>query len=305
MNYSNNSIIYLSVILPAYNTPSSILERAIKSVINQTYPYFEFIIVDDGSFPSLEPIVKKFNDERIIYIRHGENKGTGVALNTGIRSAKYDWIAIICHDDEWLPDKLEVQVEIIKKNIDNSNLALIYTDVFFYENDTLRNNSYGFKCITDNFYENCLTYGFISASTIVIKKQALYDIGLYDESGVLIDWDLYIRLSAKYSFYCICKKLVNYYHSSIGISHPLFENTNVKACNDIIKLYFKWKKEIFKYKNSKKLWSVRLNSIAKIYLERKQKKQALKLYYESLKLNPFWLGNYFDVVKYFILFKKP
>ncbi|MDY0401779.1 MAG: glycosyltransferase, partial [Bacteroidales bacterium] len=54
------SSIYFSVVLPAYNTPHDILRRAIGSVLNQTYPYFELIIVDDGSEPSLEPIVKEY-----------------------------------------------------------------------------------------------------------------------------------------------------------------------------------------------------------------------------------------------------
>ena len=48
-----------SVVLPAYNTPPDILRRAINSVLDQTYPYFELIIIDDGSIPSLEPIVKE------------------------------------------------------------------------------------------------------------------------------------------------------------------------------------------------------------------------------------------------------
>ncbi|MFY9229581.1 MAG: glycosyltransferase, partial [Bacteroidales bacterium] len=66
------SPLYFSIVLPAYNTPPGILKRAIGSVLNQTYPYFELIIVDDGSAPSLEPIVKEYTDERIIFIQHPE-----------------------------------------------------------------------------------------------------------------------------------------------------------------------------------------------------------------------------------------
>ncbi|MFW5674569.1 MAG: glycosyltransferase family 2 protein, partial [Rikenellaceae bacterium MAG02] len=110
------SPLYFSVVLPAYNTPPDILRRAIDSVLNQTYPYFELIIVDDGSEPSLEPIVKEYTDERIIFIQHPENRGAGAAHNTGIKASKYDWIAFICHDDEWLPNKLEVCVPYIVNN---------------------------------------------------------------------------------------------------------------------------------------------------------------------------------------------
>ena len=98
------STLYFSVVLPAYNTPPDILRRAIDSVLNQTYPHFELIIIDDGSEPSLEPIIREYTDERIVFIRHPENRGAGAAHNSGIRAAKYDWIAFICHDDEWLPN---------------------------------------------------------------------------------------------------------------------------------------------------------------------------------------------------------
>ena len=110
------SPIYFSVVLPAYNTPPHILRRAIDSVLNQTYPHFELIIIDDGSEPSLEPIIREYTDERIIFIQHPENRGAGAAHNTGIKAAKYDWIAFICHDDEWLPNKLEICVPYIENN---------------------------------------------------------------------------------------------------------------------------------------------------------------------------------------------
>lgn len=104
-----------SIVLPAYNTPPDILRRAINSVLNQTYSSFELIIVDDGSLPSLEPIVKEYNDNRIKYLRHEQNKGAGAAHNTGIRASQFEWVAFICHDDEWLPNKLKRQSEVIEK----------------------------------------------------------------------------------------------------------------------------------------------------------------------------------------------
>ncbi|MGB4666215.1 MAG: glycosyltransferase, partial [Bacteroidales bacterium] len=71
------SLIYFSVVLPAYNTPPGILKRAIDSVLNQIYPYFELIIVDDGSDASLEHIAREYADERIVFIQHPENRGAG------------------------------------------------------------------------------------------------------------------------------------------------------------------------------------------------------------------------------------
>lgn len=295
-----------SIVLPAYNTPADILRRAINSVLNQTYPHFELIIVDDGSEPSLEPIIKEYRDNRIVFIRHDKNRGAGAAHNTGIKASKYDWVAFICHDDEWLPNKLEKQSsEVIKHEIDEK-LALIYSDIFFYDNNTLSefNARYVFECVTENFHEASLILAFFYTSTIIIRKDALIDVGMYDETGILIDWDLYIKLSEKYNFYCINEKLVNYYSSSLGITHPNNFNNNPLAGNDIIKLYYKWKHDIFKYKKAKKIWCIRWNAIAQWYLQKNQKKEAFIAYMEAIKLNPYWRGNYIDLIKYFILRKR-
>jgi len=298
-----NSDISFSIVLPAYNTPPDVLRRAIRSVLNQTYPYFEFIIVDDGSQPSLESIVKEFEDERILFIRHAQNKGAGAAHNTGIKAANYEWIAFICHDDEWLPEKLERQKNTIIQHKDREDLALVYCDVNFIHTNPLESKYYTFKyfSINDNPYLLCLTKVYFYTSTIIVRKKALVDIGLYDETGVLIDWDLYIRLSLKYKFQCLNEKLVNYFFSPMGITHHKNTLNSSIAGNDLFKMYYKWKKEIFSYFSVRKVWAIRWNAIAKMYIEKKQTKDALIAYLESIKLNPFWRGNYIDIIKYFIL----
>jgi glycosyltransferase involved in cell wall biosynthesis len=253
--------------------------------------------VDDGSTPSLEPVVNEFNDERIIFIRHEQNRGAGAAHNTGIKVAKYDWIAFICHDDEWLPKKLEKQFLEIKNRHNDDKLVLIYSDIYFYNNNVLEVKMSNFECVFEKFYENSLSRGFIYTSTIIVRKKSLIDVGMYSETGVLIDWDLYIKLSLKYNFHCINEKLVNYYSSSLGITHPNNLNNNPLAGNDLIKIYYKWKIEIYKYRLARKSWSIRWNAIAKWYLQKNQKKQAFKAYWEAIKLNSFWRGNYFDLFK--------
>jgi len=189
------SPLYFSVVLPAYNTPPDILRRAIDSVLNQIYPYFELIIVDDGSEPSLEPIVREYTDERIIFIQHPENRGAGAAHNTGIKAAKYDWIAFICHDDEWLPNKLEVCTPYIEQNYPQYK--------FFFHlpisiNDQPINsafNSSNSNVKPQNYYINFLVGKnlIIQTSCIIVHKECFEKYGYYDETGVLIDWDLYLR----------------------------------------------------------------------------------------------------------------
>src|SRR5690348_13147078 len=102
----------VSVIIPTHNR-SDFLRNAITSVLNQTYQDFEIIVVDDGSTDNTSEVVANFSDERITFIRHDTNKGGSAARNTGILASKCDYIAFLDDDDEWLPDKLRKQMEIL------------------------------------------------------------------------------------------------------------------------------------------------------------------------------------------------
>jgi len=294
------SSIYFSIVLPAYNTPPDILRRAIDSVLNQTYPYFELIIVDDGSEASLEPIVKEYTDERIIFIQHSENRGAGAAHNTGIKAAKYDWIAFICHDDEWQPNKLEVCVPYIENNYPQYKFFFHFPIVIGDLKEIEGLPFYNPKPNTGNYYNNFLLNRdrIIQTSCIIVHKECFEKYGYYDETGVLIDWDLYLRFSRYIDFYCINEFLSNYHISPLGMTQGEYLILGDKAGNDVLKLFLKWQNEIKKNKEARKSWSIRLNAMAKWYLDKNNKKKAKQLYLLAIKLYPFWRGNYIDLVKY-------
>lgn len=96
-----------SIIMATYNR-RHILPRAIKSVLNQTFQDFEFIIVNDGSTDNTEKVINDFNDKRIIYLKHKKNKGVLSAQDTGIEAAKGEFIVWLGDDDELLREALEI-----------------------------------------------------------------------------------------------------------------------------------------------------------------------------------------------------
>jgi glycosyltransferase involved in cell wall biosynthesis len=104
----------VSVIVPVYNAEKYVA-ATIESVLAQTYPNFEIIIVDDGSPDNSIEVCQKFTDSRIRIVRQ-ENRGLPGARNTGIRHAKGDYLAFLDADDIWLPTKLEKHVH----HLDNS-----------------------------------------------------------------------------------------------------------------------------------------------------------------------------------------
>jgi glycosyltransferase involved in cell wall biosynthesis len=103
----------ISAVIPAYNN-GKYIARAIDSVLSQSYKPMEVIVVDDGSTDNTEDVVKTFGD-KIKYIRK-ENGGASSARNVGILAAKGDWIAFLDGDDEWLENRLEDQVSLLKKD---------------------------------------------------------------------------------------------------------------------------------------------------------------------------------------------
>jgi glycosyltransferase involved in cell wall biosynthesis len=117
----------VSVIIPTYNRVG-VLRRSIQSVLAQTYRDFELIIVDDGSTDNTEEVVRSYSDPRIRFIRQEKNRGAAVAYNIGIKAAHGEYIALLDSDDEWLPKKLERQMELFQQD-KKGDLGLVLCEV--------------------------------------------------------------------------------------------------------------------------------------------------------------------------------
>ena len=104
----------VSVIVPAYNVEQYVAQ-AIQSVLAQTYPYFELLIIDDGSRDRTIDICSSFQDSRILLIRQ-QNRGLAGARNTGIRHAQGEYLAFLDADDCWLPEKLAKHVQHLESS---------------------------------------------------------------------------------------------------------------------------------------------------------------------------------------------
>lgn len=100
----------ISVIMSAYNAQNTI-RRAIRSVLNQTYKDVELIVVNDCSTDDTEKIIKKYKDNRIVYIKHDVNLGAGCARNTGIKHATGDYIAFLDSDDYYNKEYLQTMAD--------------------------------------------------------------------------------------------------------------------------------------------------------------------------------------------------
>src|SRR5262245_29216969 len=106
----------VSVIIPTHNR-AEFLRSAITSVLNQTFQDFEIIVVDDASTDNTSEVVTYFGDKRIKYMRNNINKGDAGTRNVGVVNSNCTYIAFLDDDDEWLPNKLQIQIDMLEDSL--------------------------------------------------------------------------------------------------------------------------------------------------------------------------------------------
>lgn len=120
----------ITVLMTTYNC-GQYISQAIQSVLNQTYKDFELLIIDDGSTDNTGQVVKRFNDERIIYFKT-EHIGYSKVINLGLRKAKFDLVSFCDADDIIHPDKISTQLGFIKKEND-----LVFTETAYFKKNKI------------------------------------------------------------------------------------------------------------------------------------------------------------------------
>ncbi|NQT04137.1 MAG: glycosyltransferase [Planctomycetes bacterium] len=186
----------VSVVIPTYNR-ENLVGRAIKSVLSQTFEDFELIVVDDASLDNTEEVIKRFQDSRIKYVQHQKNMGAPATRNTGIRMAKGAYIGLLDDDDEWLPTKLDKQVNRFKES--SGRTGVVYSG-FEVRDQNGRIVQTTFPALRGNLYMRLLKRNMIGGSSM-IKSECFEKVGLFDRSlKSCQDWDMWLRISEYYEF---------------------------------------------------------------------------------------------------------
>jgi glycosyltransferase involved in cell wall biosynthesis len=174
----------VSVIIPAYNQ-ANYLGEAIQSVLDQTYPDFELIVVNDASPDHTSEVVAQFNDPRLKYIIHEKNKKLSAARNTGIRASKGELIALLDADDRYSPEKLSKTVAFM---LQRPEVGVAYNGRFEIDSD---GNILSIHQPSLHVSHRDFVMGFpFSPSDIVIRREWIFRVGLFDESFVHFSEDL-------------------------------------------------------------------------------------------------------------------
>ena len=180
----------ISVVIPTLNRINT-LQRALDSVINQTYKPAEIIVVDNGSS---DGTLKFLREQYPKITTLTENKvGVSSARNKGIKKSVNQWIALLDSDDAWHPRKLEVQTSMLDSAL--KEYSLIHTDEVWFRNNKHINQMKKHKKQGGYIFERCLSLCCISPSSVLFKKNILDKVGLFDESlPVCEDYDLWLKI---------------------------------------------------------------------------------------------------------------
>ena len=160
----------VSVIMAAYNAEKTI-EQSINSVLNQTYPDVELLVVDDYSQDRTVKLVENImaRDNRVRLIYNKENSGVSYTRKHGLEEAKGAWIAILDSDDIWAPEKLEKQIILQKK----MNADLLFTGSAFMDSDGQPIDWY-LHAPSEVTYRHLLKQNVLSNSSSLVRKE-LYE----------------------------------------------------------------------------------------------------------------------------------
>jgi glycosyltransferase involved in cell wall biosynthesis len=288
----------VSVIIPAYNR-STTISRAIESVLAQTFPDFQVIIVDDGSTDQTRETVHEFVDERIQLICHDSNLGAAAARNTGMKAATGKYIAWLDSDDAWVPEKLHIQLNALERATQNQKAC--YTG---YE----RIERNGSRIITPRYTDyKSLFLGCDQApgSTLVFERIILYEIGYLDTSLIRYeDWDWLLRYCSKFQLLAINQPLASIYYTPQRPSMIMESSasTFVSKYSEILRQYGLYRNIVI---------SRRWMEVASYYAHDHDIRNILRFLVKALVIYPFqpfavwaWLINNWFGTKISRLFSK-
>lgn len=280
----------VSIVLPTYKRARK-LKATIDSVFNQTYKNWELIVVDDNDYSDAHgqetrDVVKLYqHSHNVVFISHGINKGACAARNTGISSAKGEFVAFLDDDDTWSTNKLELQLNVFQSA---PEVGFVFCDYICIDNADNTKQLIKPRFNKDGLFLDLLKRSAgICTSALVIKRDLLISIGGFDNSlPSYQDFDLLLRLSLCSKYASIDVPLLSYNVSSDGISKNYY--SKFMGLKIILDKY----REYFSDKNFAHYYGIQLGVLADYAVLHGKRWIAIKFYILSISKRPASVTSY-------------
>lgn len=198
----------ISVVIPTYNRADFVGE-AIDSVLAQTWPHFELLLVDDGSTDDTQAVLAKYERDPRVRLFRQENQGQSVARNNALKEAKGDFIAFLDSDNRWLPHRLARGMEMLEAH---PEVDIVYANNITIDESGKKSPSAAVMrrhsgWITRELWQdNCVTM-----NTTLVRRHCFDEMGGMDTTCKRADdYELWLRLSTRYRFMHIPEQVAEY-----------------------------------------------------------------------------------------------
>ena len=237
----------VDVIIPSYNR-RELLMRAVRSVQSQTFKDWNLWVVDDGSSDgTAEKFVKIFGASclqgglakgsagQTRLIRLGANKGVSYARNRGIEQGRGEWTAFLDSDDEWLPEKLEKQIQFAQTHPD---LPLIHCNEIWLKNGRLLSQKKKHRKQGGRIFIPSAKLCCVSPSAALLRRSFLEEVGLFREDfPVCEDYEMWLRAASRYSVGFLEEALIikhGGHGDQLSRRYPAMDYWRVKALKNYV-----------------------------------------------------------------------
>lgn len=282
----------VSVITASYNM-GQYVGMAIDSILTQEYPNIEAIVIDDGSTDDTQKNLTKYRCDPRVKIIYQENAGQTKAKNRGLKEAKGKYIAFCDADDQWMPNKLNLQIPSLENY---HGFAVSYSD--FIRVDSMGNQlpTRAVKRYSGKITSRLLMDNFIPFNTVVLHKDILEDVGPFDESLTMsIDYDLWLRVSVKYSFIYLPLPLIKYRVWQGQMSHRTDERFN--NLFKVMNKFFANNSENLSSSEIRKNWANTYVNRGRWRVSQKKYRLALQDFYRAFLYRPYYLPLWKSLAK--------
>jgi glycosyltransferase involved in cell wall biosynthesis len=279
-------MVLVSVLMASYNH-ERYLSEAIESVLNQTFPDLELIIVDDCSTDNSKQVIEKFlaTDKRVRAFFHNKNMGIARTTNECLNAATGKYVSFISSDDVWAPSKLEKQLSVLSKDEDKvvwSEGIIINSEGFPTGQTFTQMNACGNKPKNGRIFREIINENYIFAQSLLFKREFCRNLSFNCNLKYLSDYQFMVDLSYNHDFVFIPEPLAKY---RIHGKNTIFrDQANWLKDRVLLRSYF-----LERYGNSlsKHLKGNLYLKIGEAYLGLGQKGLAKQYFFEALRVDSF------------------